>query len=145
MRYLSILLILLGIETNAFNLIPNKDVMYQAGKLVRNPKYVEAAVTAQKATFIHYGVDDTYVAAKSFLDRRIAIILLDPTKDNIDYFLLEIIDVNPKYAYMVVSTAYISAVRKTLSVDFKNPLYQDVRHNVTLTSQSINLGIRCSF
>jgi len=136
----SLILFLLSCSALAGGLptVPSpKDLPILNAMLVNHPRYEEAARKAQEAFFIQVGVNEQYDLIKKYTTDRV-----QRVAKQAEHTTAVIIDdytpLSSKSVFFLVGACYTVGVKKYISKEFRNPVFDNINHTTSYDFRNHN-------
>lgn len=114
------------------------------GMLNNDPKYHDAAFKAQQAFLIQSGIQRQYDMVKNYVSGQV-----DKVAKVAEHEAVAVIENNTPLkatqVFFVIGAGYTIAVKKEITQRFRNPLFKNVRHSITLGQERQMIGAEIPF
>lgn len=141
------ILILSLLPTTCFanNLVPSiNEVPALWGMLGNDPRYYYAAFKAQEAFFVQSGFTTQYNTLTGYASDRITVVAKiaeRKTAAAIDMYT----PLSSRHVFFAVALSYTAIVKKEITRGFRNPLFHNVSHTITVGQHGQSLGVQIPF
>jgi len=114
------------------------------GMLNNDPKYHDAAFKAQEAFFLQTGITQHYQLVTGYVSGKVTNVAKFAER-NTAQFIDENTPLNSKHVFFAVGFGYAVLVKKEVTQKFRNPLFRNINHTVTIGQGHESLGIQIPF